>query len=214
VSEIVLMADRRVTGIPVAENGDPMIDVAASALLRIDTRAADDEGSFRFVRQGVLTRLEAAARALPDGISLVLIEGYRTRLLQTLHFADYLGELTATRPDLNADDLFSMASRYISPPEIAPHSAGAAVDVTLVDEAGNELDMGCPVNATPEKSDGACYTDADNISETARANRTILVDAMAGAGFVNYPTEWWHWSYGDRYWALTVGEPAALYGPR
>jgi D-alanyl-D-alanine dipeptidase len=30
---------------------------------------------------------------------------------------------------------------------------------------------------------------------------------------VNYPTEWWHWSYGDRYWALMTGAPAALYGP-
>jgi zinc D-Ala-D-Ala dipeptidase len=30
---------------------------------------------------------------------------------------------------------------------------------------------------------------------------------------VNYPTEWWHWSYGDSYWALTTGAPAAIYGP-
>jgi D-alanyl-D-alanine dipeptidase len=30
---------------------------------------------------------------------------------------------------------------------------------------------------------------------------------------VNYPTEWWHWSHGDRYWALLTGAEAALYGP-
>jgi zinc D-Ala-D-Ala dipeptidase len=30
---------------------------------------------------------------------------------------------------------------------------------------------------------------------------------------VNYPTEWWHWSYGDRYWAVMTDAPAALYGP-
>ena len=30
---------------------------------------------------------------------------------------------------------------------------------------------------------------------------------------MNYPTEWWHWSYGDRYWALVTGAPAAHYGP-
>jgi len=30
---------------------------------------------------------------------------------------------------------------------------------------------------------------------------------------VNYPTEWWHWSYGDRYWAFVTGAPHALYGP-
>jgi hypothetical protein len=26
--------------------------------------------------------------------------------------------------------------------------------------------------------------------------------------------EWWHWSYGDRYWAVVTGAPAALYAPR
>jgi hypothetical protein len=25
---------------------------------------------------------------------------------------------------------------------------------------------------------------------------------------------WWHWSFGDRYWALPAGEAAACYGPR
>jgi len=24
---------------------------------------------------------------------------------------------------------------------------------------------------------------------------------LAGAGLVNYRTQWWHWSFGDRYWA-------------
>lgn len=74
--------------------------------------------------------------------------------------------------------------------------------------------MGTRVNASPEESDGACYTDAGNISHEARANRRVLGDALTAAGLVNYPTEWWHWSYGDRYWALATGAGSALYGPR
>jgi D-alanyl-D-alanine dipeptidase len=27
------------------------------------------------------------------------------------------------------------------------------------------------------------------------------------------PTEWWHWSYGDRYWAMASGRGSAIYGP-
>jgi D-alanyl-D-alanine dipeptidase len=46
----------------------------------------------------------------------------------------------------------------------------------------------------------------------ARHNREILCDALTRAGFVNYPTEWWHWSYGDRYWAFVTGAPVAPYG--
>lgn len=58
----------------------------------------------------------------------------------------------------------------------------------------------------------ACYLDAPEVSRHARANRELLASVLQGAGLVNYPTEWWHWSYGDRYWALVTGAPAALYG--
>jgi D-alanyl-D-alanine dipeptidase len=34
---------------------------------------------------------------------------------------------------------------------------------------------------------------------------------MTEAGFVNYPLEWWHWSYGDKYWAR-VSAATAVYG--
>jgi zinc D-Ala-D-Ala dipeptidase len=42
-------------------------------------------------------------------------------------------------------------------------------------------------------------------------NPGLLIDTMRAAGFVNDPTEWWHWSYGDRYWANLPGKPAAIF---
>ncbi|WP_413254142.1 hypothetical protein OG754_38745 [Streptomyces decoyicus] len=38
-------------------------------------------------------------------------------------------------------------------------------------------------------------------------------EALSSVGMVNYPTEWWHWSFGDRYWALCTGVAFAPYGP-
>ncbi len=87
------------------------------------------------------------------------------------------------------------------------------MDLTLADTDGRELDLGTEMNASPEQSDGACYTAAANVTDEARAHRAVLGAALEAAGLVNYPTEWWHWSYGDRYWALETGAPAALYGP-
>ena len=109
--------------------------------------------------------------------------------------------------------MYLLASRYVSPPTIAPHVSGAAIDLTLCDEDGHELDMGTAVNATPEDSDRACYFGA-KVSAQARENRTVLAKVLEEVGLVNYPTEWWHWSYGDRYWAMTTGASAAIYGPR
>jgi zinc D-Ala-D-Ala dipeptidase len=50
------------------------------------------------------------------------------------------------------------------------------------------------------------------VASAARRHRDILACAMSAAGLVNYPAEWWHWSYGDRYWAFQSGNGAALYG--
>lgn len=82
-----------------------------------------------------------------------------------------------------------------------------------MDADGRELDLGTPVNATPEESAGACYTDAAGISAQAHAHREILGRALMAVGLVDYPTEWWHWSFGDRYWALATGTASACYGP-
>ncbi|MEU6140348.1 M15 family metallopeptidase [Streptomyces sp. NPDC047081] len=213
MTEIILMSDARVAAVPVQETGDPLVDVRDSLLID-DRKHEDSHGAEHHLRRGVLERLLTAQSLLPDGLRLLFVEGYRPPALQRLYFERYADELRAAHPDWPADRIRTAASRYVSPPEIAPHSAGAAVDLTLADAGGRELDLGTAMNASPEQSDGACYTGAGNISGEARANRAVLGEALGSAGLVNYPTEWWHWSYGDRYWALMTGAPAALYGPR
>lgn len=208
---IVLMSDPRVAAVPVEECGEALVDVRR--LLLMDARRADPEGTFAHLRQGVLERLLKAQGLLPDELRLLYVEGYRPPALQQRYFERYANELRAANPSWPSEEIRSAASRYVSPPEIAPHSAGAAVDLTLVDADGVELDMGTRVNANPEESDGACYTAAKNISTGARENRELLSAALETAGLVNYPTEWWHWSFGDRYWALMNDATAAQYGP-
>ncbi|MFI1097769.1 M15 family metallopeptidase [Streptomyces sp. NPDC020917] len=211
---IILMSDPKVAAIPVAECGEPLVDVRRDGALRVDARRDDPEGAFAHLRADVLARLLDAQGRLPAGLRLLFVEGYRPPALQRTYFEGYAARLRAANPGWPADRLRDAASRYVSPPEIAPHSAGAAVDLTLVTDDGQEVDMGTRINADPEESGGACYTGAPGLSAGARANRAILSAALTAAGLVNYPTEWWHWSYGDRYWALSTGAPAALYGPR
>ncbi|MEU3528385.1 M15 family metallopeptidase [Streptomyces sp. NPDC038707] len=150
---------------------------------------------------------------LPAGLGFLVVEGYRPPRLQRRYFKKYAARLRAEQPGWTDEQLRSAASRFVSPPEIAPHSAGAAVDLTLVDADGHELDLGTPMNATPEESAGACYTDAAGISAQARTHREILGRVLTAVGLVNYPTEWWHWSFGDRYRALATGAASACYGP-
>jgi len=200
-SAVLLVADPAVSKVPVHDNGEKLVTVP-------------DGGMFRLVRTGVLKRLQQAAERLPDGAYLRVVEGYRPPSLQARHFADYRDGLAAREPHLAAHELDRLASRAVAPPTAtAPHLSGGAVDLTLWGADGRELDMGSALNATPEQSQGACYTDFPHLTTLARRNRRWLADALSSAGFVNYPTEWWHWSFGDPYWAVLTAAEAALYGP-
>jgi len=207
--DVVLMSDPRVTSIPVTEHGDPLVDVTSA--FPFDGREDDGTGAARLVRRPVLDRLLDAAAALPGDLRLVLNEGYRPPALQRHYFERYADLLRADNPGHDAAAIRRLASRFISPPEVAPHSAGAAADVLLTTPEGVELDLGCPIDSSPEASGGRCYTGHPDVTGEALLLRQQLLRAMSGAGLVNYPTEWWHWSYGDRYWALATGQPSALY---
>jgi D-alanyl-D-alanine dipeptidase len=198
----ILLCDPRVHAVPVAECGDPLV------------RLPDRLGAAgTLVRAGLADRLVAADAALPPGIGLCVAEGYRSLAAQQAIIAAYAAQVRAAHPGVEGVELERLTSRFVAPVEVAPHVAGAAVDLTLVDVCGEELDLGTPIDATPEESDGRCWFAADGIGADARAHRELLREVLETQGLVNYPTEWWHWSYGDRYWALSTGADHATYGP-
>ncbi|MFF0150545.1 M15 family metallopeptidase [Micromonospora sp. NPDC005203] len=210
---MILLSDPRVAAVPSTDDGDPLLDLRELPDLRLDGRAADPVGTYARLRAAVVDRLLAAQRALPAGMRLLVVEGYRPYQAQLVIFTGYRDELRRRHPDWSPQRLYRETTKFVSPVEVAPHSTGGAVDLTLCTDDGVELDLGTAIDATPEASDDACFTDAPTISATARRHRQIMVDALGGAGMVNYPTEWWHWSYGDRYWALITGAPHTRYGP-
>lgn len=70
-----------------------------------------------------------------------------------------------------------------------PHCRGVAVDLTLIDEDGNELEMGSDFD---EFTDLA-FHNCERISPTAKKNRALLFDIMKEAGWDFYSKEWWHY---------------------
>jgi len=197
----ILLSDPRVSAIPVDDSGEPLV--------RLDPRL----GRRTFVRAFLAERLYDAQELLPAGLYLHVVEGHRSAATQQAIVTSYAAELCAAHPGISPTDLEVLSSRFVAPLAVAPHVAGAAVDLTVVDACGDELDLGCPVDATPEQSGGRCYTASPDISADARAHRALLAGVLGTVGLVNYPTEWWHWSFGDRYWALVTSAPYALYGP-
>lgn len=80
-------------------------------------------------------------------------------------------------------------SRYVAnPAKGSRHNRGAAVDLTLVDRNGKELEMPTGFDDFTVKAHRN-YTGA---SAQAKKNRKVLEDAMKKYGFIPLPTEWWH----------------------
>ncbi|MET8860596.1 M15 family metallopeptidase [Streptomyces sp. NPDC004579] len=209
---MILLSDPQVMKIPVQDCGEPLAEIASLPAIALDPRERDEAGTYGRVRIGVLERLHLASKELPDGVGFLVVEGHRSSTEQARRFAlheDRVRRSGVTDPA----DLRRRTSTFVSPVEVAPHCAGAALDLTLIDADGVELDMGGAVNGHRTGDEEHCPMGASGLSSSARRNRDLLTRAMVSAGFINYPTEWWHWSYGDRYWALITKADSAIYGP-
>ncbi|KAB1158180.1 M15 family metallopeptidase [Flavobacterium luteum] len=70
------------------------------------------------------------------------------------------------------------------------HNRGGAVDITLVDSNGKELDMGTPFDFFGIESSH----EFENLSEEVKNNRKLLKNGMIRANFRIFDSEWWHYN--------------------
>jgi D-alanyl-D-alanine dipeptidase len=163
-------------------HSDPLVDVAAvEPRIVIDLRYATDNNftgrklypeARCLLRRSAAERLSRVAdRVQADGLRLKIYDAYRPLAVQR--------ELWRLVPD----------PRYVADPaKGSRHNRGAAVDVTLVDAAGRELEMPTAYDDFTE----AAHRDYTGGTELARRNRDYLSAAMSAEGFVGLATEWWH----------------------
>ena len=75
------------------------------------------------------------------------------------------------------------------PAKGSPHSRGVAIDLTLMDAAGADLDMGTAFDAFTPLSHHA----RTDVQVEAQKNRLMLLGIMSAAGWDFYSNEWWHY---------------------
>lgn len=80
--------------------------------------------------------------------------------------------------------------RYVANPENGSrHNRGAAVDLTLVDSTGAELEMPTAFDDFTEKAAHSFQGLPDHVKE----NRALLKSMMEAYGFTAIKSEWWHY---------------------
>ncbi len=71
------------------------------------------------------------------------------------------------------------------------HNRGGAIDMTLVDDEGNELDMGTPFDYFGREAHHAFQGHTPEVLK----NRKLLKETMEKYGFGSITSEWWHYNH-------------------
>lgn len=166
--------------------------------LRIDIRystknnflGTDLYGDFNkcYLNEEVANKLLAAHSFLKDTFPqyrFIIFDGLRPKEIQQIMW-DLIEIPEKEKP------------KYLSNPKYGSlHNFGAAVDLSILDGSGKELDMGTPYDSFEELA----YPIMEKqmlkkglLSESQVNNRKLLRRAMEQAGFFNIQTEWWHFN--------------------
>jgi zinc D-Ala-D-Ala dipeptidase len=215
--------------IAIVESHDPLVAIPATGFDLVSPHpyaklgAPYGDKSPFYLRQGVLDRLQQAQQQLQQlrpGWRIQVFDAYRPVPVQQFMVDHTLQQVLAdrglTHPNpaqheaaLNQVYQFWARPNWdpLMPP---PHSTGAAVDITLVDDQGRELDMGCPIDELSSRSHPDHFVGlADPVAEQADRHRQLLNFCMGQAGFQRHYHEWWHFSWGDQLWAWLAGRAQA-----
>ncbi len=202
--------------IKIRDNGEPLVklnDFDARIVILPNWRTGQPQRLF--ARRTVAQMLQKAASYLPNGHKLGVFSAFRSIEEQERIYQRVYRRFKRRHPNAPENVLRRLTNRFVHPPDIKTppgHSTGGAIDLTILGPDGKELDMTKPFKWRTPKSRSVAATYAEGLSEEARKNRALLIQAMTKAGFTNYAGEWWHWSYGDSCWAWRLGRKTAIYG--
>jgi D-alanyl-D-alanine dipeptidase len=165
------------------ERNDPLVNIRdVNPDIVVDMRYATADNFLHrvlykspecYLRRSVAEKLSKAHESLKaKGYGIKCWDCYRPHSVQV--------EMWKILPD----------ARYVANPKKGSnHNRGIAVDVTLVDLEGQEMDM--PTGFDDFRK--VAWRDYQDLPENKKQNRAILRNAMEQAGFKSIRTEWWHY---------------------
>lgn len=204
---------------PAGENGEALVDVRKFDSSIIAEYIKKDMLKFThgiiYVRETVAKLLAATNKKIANehpGFLLKIVYGYRHPVVQRRYFDSQRMRLKTERPSLSDRQLDSQTHNFVAVPEAAGHPTGGAIDITIIDETGREIDMGLPIGdfSNEEKM----KTFSDRITVQQQENRLYLHDQLVKSGFAPFYGEWWHFSFGDKEWACFYNKPKSIYSTK
>lgn len=190
----------------VKECYEPLVDVVAHP--KIFYNEATIERPV-LLRMSVADRLYKVADKLPDDICIKIYSAYRSRVRLEKIWKNEIERIEKENPEMQRGEVLALVKFKATAPDsnMGGHDTGAAIDMALCDKNGNDLDYGTKYHENSMARSTVALTSEQ------KQNRKYLLKLMKSQGFVQQPSQWWHYSYGDRYWAAYRGKRhGAIYG--
>lgn len=197
------MSKTYILNIHVRECYEPLVDLVKHPKIFLNDDTLEHPV---LLRKSVAMKLYKVADSLPDDVYLKVYSAFCSRIAIYNIWKQEEEKLTRENPQMNRAELLNLVNSRVSSPKVnmGGHDTGAVVDIALCDINRNDFDFGTKINETHKSV---------SLTKEQKENRKMLKKFMKSQKFVNDPTRWWHFSYGDKSWSAYNGKRnGAIYG--
>lgn len=195
--------------IKIKECSEPLVDIKKLCPgLVIAPRIKKEKRAL--LRKTVVKMVCRAKKYLPKGMTFIVESAWRPQYTQKEIYRDFVEHLSKKHPSWPKPKIIKEVETYVAPPEgkyASGHLTGGAVDLRLW-KNGRKI----PMNSSKLSYQENAKSHQPKLPAHLQRNRQIMFGALRKAGLSNYPKEYWHWSYGDIWWAKRNKKKTAIYG--
>ncbi len=198
--------------IRIKECGEPLIDIK-----KLCPDLVINSGSFRmkkekivYLRKTVAEMICQAKRYLPEDMTFIINDAWRSQYMQEEIFQRFIKHFKKRFSSWTASQIIKEVEKYVAPSKgkcASGHMTGGAVDLRLWRD-GKKI----PMNSSQLSYQENAKSFQAKLPLYVQKNRQVMFKALQKAGLSNYPKEYWHWSYGDIWWAKRNKKKVAIYG--
>lgn len=198
--------------IKIKECNEPLIDIkklCPDLVIDLGKQRMGKEKT-AYLRKTVAEMICRTKKELPKGMTFIIGDAWRPQYVQQKIMKWFIKRFSKKYPDWPKVKIVKEVEKYVAPSDgkyTSGHMTGGAVDLRLWKDG----------KKVPMKSSKLTYQEnaksfQPKLPKHIQRNREIMFAALKKAGLSNYPKEYWHWSYGDIWWAKRNKKKIAIYG--
>ena len=198
--------------IQIKECNEPLVDIkkcCPDIIINLGTKRMQKEKT-AYLRKTVAEMICRAEKELPEGTTFIIGDAWRPQYIQKEVLNWFIKHFSKKYPNWPKKKIVNEVEKYVALSEgkyASGHMTGGAVDLRLW-KNGRKIPMKCSKLTYQENAKSF----QPKLPRHIQKNREIMFKALKKVGLSNYPKEYWHWSYGDIWWAKRNKEKIAIYG--